>query len=100
MIAQSLISKERKYIRSKSGTSLCVESKDIKKCVQYYVVNKMNLFDKGRENIVRLNIHSKEPFNQKVEYNVRTEYEMKVKKWISPYLGPFFVFFLHLLAEY
>lgn len=32
-----------------------------------------------RANLMGLNIHSKEPFNQKVEYNVRTEYGMKNK---------------------
>lgn len=55
--------------------------KEIKKgemCVQCWQTKWTFLCDK--ENLKGLNIHFEEPFNQKVEYNVRTEYEAKIKK--------------------
>ena len=36
-----------------------------------------------------LNIHSEEPFNQKVEYNVRTECEIKKYIFKTPWDRPF-----------
>jgi hypothetical protein len=63
--------KGKKYISNKSDVSLCSERRKSAKenIVRAMLANKVNLFLYDK-NLMGLNIHFKEPFNQKVEYNV------------------------------